>query len=399
MSEFKIINADVLIGLKSLPSDSVDCVVTSPPYWGLRDYKNDGQIGLEEHPQQYVDKIVEIGKEVMRVLKPSGSYWLNIGDSYYSKSGSGQGSNFVENHKKYDGGDGVLTNMHTQVRGKFNDGKWLQPKQRLLIPHRVAIGMQEQGWILRNDIIWHKPSCMPSSVKDRLSNTFEYFFHFVKQPKYFYDLDAIRVPYKENSIERAKSPVNSYDWHSLSKKGLDEGQTKTDVAKQNMAELNPLGKNPGDVWDVTNNGFELGHFAVFPKELVRPCIKATCPKEICNKCGKPRINIVEYGDAINVAGYREETKEIRKSTCSGIIKEKKIIGLSDCGCNDGFHSGVVLDIFLGSGTTMEVCQEEKRKSIGIEINEKYVDFVLHRLNGDSKQSSLNPNKIDIVRLF
>lgn len=407
MSDFKIINADVLIGLKSLPSDSVDCVVTSPPYWGLRNYKVEGQIGLEEYPQQYVDKIVEIGKEVMRVLKPSGSYWLNIGDSYYSKSGSGTGSNFVENHKKYDGGDGVLTNMHTQVRGKFNDGGWLQPKQRLLIPHRVAIGMQEYGWILRNDVIWRKPSCMPSSVQDRLSNTFEYFFHFVKQPKYFYDLDSIRVPYKENSIERAKSPVNSYDWHSISNKGLEEGQSKTDVAKQNMAELNPLGKNPGDVWDVTNNGFELGHFAVFPKELVRPCIKATCPKEICNKCGVPRKMLTRVGDVI-ISGGSDDGKDASNQDSfvkQGVhghkteVREKFFEGWSDCGCNAGFHSGVVLDIFLGSGTTMEVCQEEKRKAIGIELNEKYVDFVLHRLNGDSKQSSLNPNKIHIVRLF
>jgi DNA modification methylase len=276
---FKIYNMDVLEGLKQLPNDSVDCVVTSPPYWGLRDYKNDGQIGLEETPQLYIDKIVAIGNEVKRILKPSGSYWLNIGDSYYSKSGSGQGSNFLETHQKYDGGDGKLKAKHQQVRGKFNDGAWLQPKQRLLIPHRIAIGLQESGWILRNDIIWHKPSCMPSSVQDRLSNTYEYFFHFVKQPKYFYDLDALRVPYKENSIERSKKPVNTYNWHNLSKVELCEGQSKTDVAGKKIAELNPLGKNPGDVWDITNNGFELGHFAVFPKELIRPCIKATCPKE------------------------------------------------------------------------------------------------------------------------
>lgn len=407
MVEFTVLNCDVLVGLKSLPSDSVDCVVTSPPYWGLRDYKADGQIGLEEHPQQYVDKIVEIGKEVMRVLKPTGSYWLNIGDSYYSKSGSGKGSNFMDTFKKLDGGDGVLANMHTQVRGKFKDGGWLQPKQRLLIPHRVAIGMQDSGWILRNDIIWHKPSCMPSSVQDRLSNTFEYFFHFVKQPKYFYDLDSIRVPYKNNSIERAKSPVNSYNWHNLSKVGIKDCETKTEKAEQNMATLNPLGKNPGDVWDVTNNGFKLGHFAVFPKELVRPCIKATCPKEICNKCGKPRQRISEYSGNIHCTGGSDRGKlatnsgEIIKdlgSTKQMKTREKVFVGWSDCGCNAGFHSGIVLDIFLGSGTTMEVCQEEKRKAIGIELNEKYVDFVLHRLNGDKLQSSLNPNKIEVIKL-
>ena len=211
MSDFVVYNMDVFDGLKRMQDGGVlvDCILTSPPYWGLRDYGVEGQIGLEEHPQQYVDKLVRVFRESKKVLKDTGSLWLNLGDSFYSKSGSGKGSNFKERHEQLDNGRGKLTEMHHKIRGKFNDGGWLQPKQKLLIPHRVAIALQEDGWVLRNDVVWSKPNYMPSSVQDRLTTSFEFVFHFVKKQKYYYDLDSIRVPHK-TSIEKINKRIE-YD--------------------------------------------------------------------------------------------------------------------------------------------------------------------------------------------
>lgn len=194
MTDFVLYNMDVLKALQQIKPESVDCVITSPPYWGLRDYGIEGQIGLEEHPQQYIDKMVQVFAAVKKVLKPTGSLWLNLGDTYCNT-----GSNPT-------GGEGNTCQVGNTKKGiqrraiAVPNGNWLQPKQKMLMPHRTAIALQEDGWILRNDIVWHKPSHMPSSVKDRLTNSFEYVFHFVKQKKYYYDLDAIREPHtcKEN---------------------------------------------------------------------------------------------------------------------------------------------------------------------------------------------------------
>lgn len=260
----RVYNADVFDGLKKMQEENVlvDCIITSPPYWGLRDYNIDGQIGLEEHPKDYVNKIVSVFTEAKKVLKDSGSLWLVLGDSYYSKSGSGMGSNFETQHKKHDGGRGILTKMHQKVRGKFNDGGWLQPKQRLLIPHRIAIGLQENGWVLRNDVVWHKVNHIPSSVQDRLTNSFEYVFLFVKSKKYFFNLDSIREPNKTNLIKKS------------SKKSF--GNTTANRPLR-IIKNNPLGKNPSDVWSLTSEPTKDIHFATFPTKLVKRCLIAGCP--------------------------------------------------------------------------------------------------------------------------
>jgi len=192
-AQFVLYNMDVLKALERIEKGSVDCVVTSPPYWGLRDYGCEGQIGLEPHPQEWIKKMVQVSRELRRVLKPSGSYWLNVGDTYYGGAPDNKGFNERVGNKP--------GNKKQEVKrpNLIAKGGYLQPKQKMLMPHRLAIALQDDGWILRNDVVWHKPSHMPSSVRDRLTCSFEFVFHFVKQRKYFYDLDA-----KENRIQRVQ---------------------------------------------------------------------------------------------------------------------------------------------------------------------------------------------------
>ena len=284
----KIHNYDVLEGLKKIESESVDCIVTSPPYWALRDYGVKGQLGLEQDPQEYINKICEIMAECKRVIKPTGTIWLNLGDSYYSKTGNEKNNNFIKNHQ-----------LPKNIRGKFKSN-WLQHKQRLLIPFRIAIKCQDElGLILRNDITWIKQWCnfkdkssggssLPCSVQDRLNTNSEQIFFFVKNDKYFFNLDSLRVPYNYKNGS------------------------------------NPKGKNPGDCIIFPLEPSKENHSAKFPSTLPKFCIKAGCPE-----------------------------------------------------------NGLVLDPFMGSGTTAIVAKKLNRNFIGFEINKDYIKIALRRLkNGN-----------------
>jgi len=191
----KIIVGDAFDKLPTLESDSVNLVVTSPPYWGFRNYGADGQIGLEKTWQEYVEKLVKVSQEIKRILRKDGSYYLNLGDTYAGSGGAG--GDYLK------GGLREGQPKYKQSHSGLNKDNITKPKQKLLIPYRVAIALQEDGWICRNDITWHKPNAMPSSVKDRLNCTTERVFHFVKSRKYWYDLDAIREPHTTSSIQRA----------------------------------------------------------------------------------------------------------------------------------------------------------------------------------------------------
>ena len=403
-AQFLIFNMDVIKGLKQIEADSIDCVVTSPPYWqwSLRDYKIEGQIGLEDHPQKYIDKLVEVFGEVKRVLKPTGSIFLNLGDTYYTKSGTNFGSSdsmkSLDKHNEDKGMEKV-----NQIRGLYKTN-WLQSKQRLLVPHRVAIALQDKlGLILRNDFVWFKPASMPSSVQDRCSNRFEYMFHFVKTPKYFYDLNAIRVPFKEISIRRAETPISSYKYYEQA--SLEWKGSKIETTGRKMVELNPLGKNPGDVLRFAPSYFSEAHFATFPDELVKFPLNASCPKLVCKKCGHPRVKLYKIEE-----GHRSEEDELalqKEVKEKGVPRhtlglkypthtKKTFIGWSRCH-DDEYEAGLVLDPFLGSGTTLKVAQEMGLRGKGIEINEKYLPLIKARLLGDAKQTSLNVNKIEVIR--
>lgn len=258
-----VLQGHVLDRLRELPCDCVDVVVTSPPYWGLRDYGDMKQIGLEKHPSEYIAKIAEVAQEVKRVLKPSGSFWLNIGDSYcHSKVG---GVDLKTNHG-HNSVVGHIPQTHCGINRGYFDGKWLQEKQKMLIPARVAIALQEQGWILRNEIVWHKINHMPESVKDRLTRSWESVYFFTKNGRYYFDLKAIR-----------KKPVDNKGHGSARKmlKTANFGKTSTFNCGN---DYHPDGSNPGDVWSLTNEGLKEEHFAVYPQKLVKRILSCACPK-------------------------------------------------------------------------------------------------------------------------
>jgi site-specific DNA-methyltransferase (adenine-specific) len=230
----EILNGDCIEMMKTLPDRSVNCCVTSPPYFGLRDYGHDGQIGLEETPEAFVQKMVEVFSEVKRVLRDDGTLWLNLGDTYSAtrwSKGGGQGIN-------------AHSDEHRSMQHSKNSG--LPDKNLIGIPWRVALALQADGWYLRQDIIWHKPMTMPEPVTDRCVRAHEYIFLLSKKHSYFFDHFAIQEPVKGKTISAA-------------------GKEYT------MA-------NKRDVWSVSPKRYEGAHFATYPPELIRPCILAGCPK-------------------------------------------------------------------------------------------------------------------------
>ena len=234
----KILTGDVFDRLPELPDESVHMVMTSPPYWNLRDYGVDGQLGLEDNAEDYVSNIADVMDEVKRVLRPDGSLWLNLGDTY--------------------------------------DNKDLQQ-----IPARVALELQSRGWVLRNDVTWVKPDPMPNGVKDRLITTTEQIFHFVKSKDYYYDLDSIREEYADSSLERGV--YSGYDVGKYSENAhggeFHPGENRETPQNFDVATPNDKGKNPGDVFNLPTESFPEAHFAVYPPELCEKPIKASCPKD------------------------------------------------------------------------------------------------------------------------
>ena len=263
MSDFinKIICGDTLTVLKTLPDECIDCVVTSPPYWGLRDYGVSGQLGLEKNPEEYVTKMVEVFREVKRVLKKEGTLWLNLGDSY---NGGGRGGIGCENASIKQ-----FTNTGTLTMPKVNLVENLKPKDLVGIPWRVAFSLQAGGWYLRQDIIWAKPNPMPESVTDRCTKSHEYIFLLTKSQKYYFDNEAIQ----ENSIHK-EDPRAGYG--RIHYRGKREGYEGT--GQENFVIIKEK-RNKRSVWTVTTKPFKDAHFATFPEDLIKPCILAGCPKD------------------------------------------------------------------------------------------------------------------------
>lgn len=267
-----IICGDALEELRKLPDEYIDCVITSPPYWRLRDYGVEGQLGIESSFEEYLTKLITIFGEIKRILKFDGTIWVNLGDIY--GTGSGKDANRVygkKSTKKFTRIDGV-----PKVIG-FE-------KSLLLIPERFAVAMCNHGYLLRNKIIWHKKNAMPSSVLDRLSNKYEMVYFFTKSKRYFFDLDSIRIPY-ETAENRPDGIVRAREYGYNTKQGTKRRKMEEDSRKfgkrrppENEYERNPKGKNPGDVWTLTLQPHSDQHIAMFPEKLVLPMIKAGCPK-------------------------------------------------------------------------------------------------------------------------
>lgn len=261
----KLICADAAAGLKTLPPDSVRMCVTSPPYYGLRDYGADGQIGIEQTPQEYIARLIEVFDEVYRVLAADGTLWLNIGDCY---AGSGKGPMSIQvmgngkNKNLYD-----MTSRIYEVPKKW-DG--IKPKDMIGIPWMLAFMLRERGWYLRSDIIWHKTNCLPESVKDRPSKCYEHIFLLAKSPKYYYDYKAIQEPIKEVTAARytrGRSGESKYT-ETGTGQGIDRRLGAVTEEKRRY-------KRKRDVWEVSTNTFRMDeHFAMFPEKLIEPCILA-----------------------------------------------------------------------------------------------------------------------------
>lgn len=306
---------DALEVARELESGSADCIVTSPPYFGLRDYGVDGQYGLEASPGEYVETMRALFSELRRVLSDDGTLWLNIGDSYYSGRGN-PGPNSADEKQPARRG---------WVRPQDRCGvEWSSPKNLLGIPWRVALALQDDGWILRNDNIWHKPNAMPESVTDRLSSKHEYVFMFAKSRRNWFDLDPIREPVVTDrpsalswarDSKEADVPGQSMRQHRSSREQF-EGTNVVATGRRHTSQ-HDKGRNPGDVWTIPTTPFDGAHFAVYPVALPQKCILAGC---------KP--------------------------------------------------DGTVLDPFNGSGTTGVAAQRTGRKYVGVDINQANLDLTL-----------------------
>ena len=322
-----ILVGDALQRLGELPDASVDTIVTSPPYFNLRDYHVAGQLGQETHVDEWVAGLRAVAAECKRVLASYGSLWLNLGDSY-------------------------------SVGDRFG-----APRKSLLMgPERVARALIADGWLLRNKVVWAKSNPLPSPARDRLTTAHEYVYLFVRRPSYFFDLDAIRVPLISGG-RRARSgsrtPLRELGRLSGSRDGLlrltREGRSG-----------HPLGKNPGDVWRVGSSSYRGAHFATFPAELVRRPILAGCPPSVCTRCRSP--------------WRRSSTPVVYRA---GIAQTRPFV---PCGCGVPTRPGLVLDPFGGSGTVAEVARSLGRDWLLIELNPDYAELARTHLDIPSGQT-------------
>lgn len=430
----KIICGSVPETLRRFPSESIDCVVTSPPYWALRDYgvepqiwdgdencghewetrtyqignragnkdRNQpfftqrhnvneqykastptadfclkcqawrGSLGLEPAFNLYIKHLADIFDEIKRVLREDGTCWVNLGDTYFG-GGNNRGSSEEKLSEKQFSNRGA----RGQVQMKWN--KDYPNKSLCMIPFRFAIEMVNRGWILRNTIIWHKRNCMPSSIKDRFTVDFEYVFFFVKSKKYWFEqIFEPHLTHKHRTIggEKYKGIYNR----------------KKEIG---LININPQGRNKRCVWDITTKPFKEAHFAVFPETLVEPMIKAGCPEFVCKKCGKAREKI--YKGTSNQA-FNIRVRDVKRGRIKHADRKasqfevnnyqegithagdrKRCIGYTDCDCNADFDGGIILDPFCGSGTTLLMAKKLGRNYIGIDINPEYVKMSKRRI--------------------
>lgn len=329
-----IIFADAIKGLHTLTDNSVDTCITSPPYYGLRDYGVAGQIGLESNPQEYIDRLVKVFGEVHRVLKPEGTLWVIIADSY---AGSGKGAAmYPDNAKKYKQGTnkGMVGASTTAKAPKSFDG--IKPKDLIGIPWMLAFALRADGWYLRQDIIWQKTNPMPESVRDRCTKSHEYIFLLSKSPHYYFDSEAIAEPTAESTKKRRSQNIDAQAGSTRAygktnepmkacapRYGGSKYTAEPDVFYRTKSgscyQLRPK-RNKRSVWTVSTKPFKGAHFATYPDTLILPCI---------------------------LAGSRE--------------------------------GGTVLDPFCGSGTTVQVAAQHGRNGIGIEINSEYEPIIRARV--------------------
>ena len=379
----RVHHGDALALLKRLPDGCIHCVVTSPPYWGLRDYGVEGQLGLESTPLEHVERMVEIFREVRRVLRDDGTLWLNYGDCYNSK----QATNGISFRR--DRAEIIKSKRIPRGKGRYGCGNAidlnLKPKDLVGMPWRVAFALQADGWWLRSDIIWHKPNSMPESVRDRPSKAHEHLFLMAKRKKYFYDAHAI----SEKSITKADDKSAHCFDVSGGKVDKTPGKTHRESGKNWQ---NTGGRNKRDVWTIPTAPSKDAHFATFPPALVEPCILAgTSEKGACPNCGAPWERIVEKDEKI----LREKASKTPpgQTTHGAFSKNRMDVNPAmkttgwepTCKCVDNFERNfsphqplepvpcIILDPFAGSGTTGVVALRHGCNFIGFDLNKDYCE--------------------------
>ena len=373
-STIKILQGDCLETLKQLEKNSINTCITSPPYWGLRDYNGEEkQLGLEETPEEFVQNLVNVFKEVKRVLRDDGTVWLNLGDSYAGNSS-----------RASDNGRAGYGNKREGVFSKTGIG--LKNKDLVGIPWRVAFALQQDGWYLRQDIIWHKPNPMPESVTDRCTKAHEYIFLLSKSSKYYFDNEAIKEDSKYYGKDK-RSDNGNIRYEGKRTEGKDA------LAQQSFVTINEK-KNKRSVWSVSTKPFKGSHFATFPMELIKPCLLAGCPEKVCKDCNEPYIRQVETISIKrnelpkNDSRYRPNVydgsyKDINGKSDAGYSQTKDLGFAKQCDCkNDETKGGVVLDPFGGSATTGILASGNNRNSVICELNKEYIEIAKERINTD-----------------
>jgi len=396
--------------MRELPAESVSCIVTSPPFWGLRKYECPdsvwadgwrGQLGLEPTVQLYIEHTMEWIREVRRVLRSDGVFWLDIGDSRggswgnYAPTGKGgQRSKATERWERKGQADVTFCPPTSRVL----------PKSLCLIPQRIALACQDDGWIVRNYGIIK--TWMPESCKDRMTRNYRVLLMLTKGPRYWSDFYAVRAPLKESSIERISQATLGSQQGGPAQKGEPYQGTGNANRCMDMVRSVASGdglRNLGDLWDdlpcanwPSGPGFE--HFATFCVEEPLRAIRASCPEAICMKCGKPRVRMVKTKRIPEDGGSRPQLPEgpRRLSVHRDALRRDghphdnpfqeahEEIGWTDCGCGAGWVSGVTLDPFIGTGTTAIAARMLGRRAIGIDASEDYLKQAVTRLTvGDS----------------
>ena len=386
---YHIFCGDVLDVLRTLPNNYIQCVVTSPPYWNLRDYGVEGQLGLEETPEEYVSKMVEVFREVRRVLRSDGTLWLNISDCYCSKGKGGKDVNRTKYSKDIPRGSSRWGGGNNEVSG-------LKNKDLIGISWMLAFALQSDGWYIRSNCIWNKPNPMPESVNDRPTSSYENIFLLTKSEKYFYDSEAVKNPALTTQAKCGKNSRANISRVPNDTRKQDAIQKGTYLCFNDRYEHSGM-RNLRNVWNIPTSPYPEAHFATFPQNLVKIPLKASTSQHgCCAQCGAPWKRIVERTRSFESGSGRSgnlpigkngahlqgggETLDIRR----GSVQHTKTLGWKptcDCGCKE-VEPCIVLDPFSGAGTTAMVAVRMGCRAIGIELNTEYVKMSEQRIEND-----------------
>ncbi len=380
---------DAIDSLRAMPAGSAQTCITSPPFWGLRDYGCDGQIGLEETPDEWVARLVDVFREVRRVLRDDGTLWLEVGDSYAS---TGRGSFVPGDILAGRNLDGIASiTRHGSVDKSKVAG--LKPKDLVGAPWLLAFALRADGWYLRSDIIWARPNPMPESVSDRPTKAHSYVFLLTKRSRYYYDADAIREPHTQLAFvaqverQRAREAAAAEERKAAHMDSPAEGVQRFGSTTADR-HLNPAGRNARSVWNIATEPTPFAHFATFPQELVRRCILAgTGERGACPACGAPWARQVDATPSTNGRAGGDanwfKAQDANPSNRAGGFYDatRTTTGWAPtCTCDAGNPvPQTVCDPFMGSGTTALVARSLGRHAIGSELNADYLAIARKRL--------------------